>query len=159
PDDETDLLRAFEQALHERARYGPVVVLIDALDELEEEHARSLGWLPRHLPDGVRFILSTRDESAARALDLLPVERVELLRRLDDRETAAIIDEVFRDSEPLEPGTRARLIEQAVGNPLYLKVALEELTTVGPGQAQLTGRVEDLFEARVCRCETAYGAE
>ena len=39
---------------------GGVVVTIDALDELQEEHrAHELAWLPRLMPAGVSLIMTT----------------------------------------------------------------------------------------------------
>jgi len=160
PDDETELLRTFESVLDKRARRGRVVLVIDALDELEERRARLLNWLPQSLPDGARVILSTReDDDTSRALRHLTAVTPHIVRPLTDPEVAEVIDRTLEETSTLDMTSRARLVKQAVGNPLYLKVALEELTSIGSGHAQLTGRVEDLFEARLRRCDDEHGTE
>src|SRR5439155_13685846 len=59
--DEPDALRlAFANWLHMAAERGRVVLILDALNQLEDsEGALDLVWLPTVVPDNVRLIVST----------------------------------------------------------------------------------------------------
>jgi ABC-type dipeptide/oligopeptide/nickel transport system ATPase component len=65
----------------------PVIVLLDALDQLSEtDNAKVLHWLPKDLPENVRFIISSLPELKDRLQDttiqelpLLPKEESEII--------------------------------------------------------------------------------
>jgi tetratricopeptide (TPR) repeat protein len=169
PDDFEDLVRALPALLDEAAAAGPVVVVFDGLDQLEPLHdARSLRWLPETLPPRVAVVLSALDGDVLDAvrrrrpspteLEVGPLSRdeagelVELhladrLRKLSPEQTGALLD---------RPGA---------DNPLWLRVALEELglvgryETLGEQIAALPGDGPELFQAVLERVEGDHGRE
>lgn len=91
--DQPDALRmAFANALHMVAERGRMVLVLDALDQIEDrDGAPDLVWLPPAIPANVRLIVST-----------LPGRPWEDLRK-----RAWPVPTV----EPLDPGERETLIE------------------------------------------------
>ena len=58
------------------ATKNPIIILIDALDEMEtENNAHELEWLPLTFPPNIRFIVSTTEQSVvnSRAFDILRI--------------------------------------------------------------------------------------
>ena len=58
------------------ATKSPIIILIDALDEMEtENNAHELEWLPLTFPPNIRFIVSTTEQSVvnSRAFDILRI--------------------------------------------------------------------------------------
>lgn len=126
----------------------PVLVVIDALDQLEPgQGGRRLGWLPRDLPRGVRLVVSTRPGSW---LDVLrhrhPAPEELVVGPLDAEEVTALVEghlSRYGKSFPT-PEDRHHLQQiPAAKNPLYLKVALEELRRFGHFE-QLGARIQAL---------------
>ncbi len=129
PTDLTDLASEFARRLTQIAAERPVRVLVDSLDQLGGP-ARSLTWIPRSLPPGVRMVLSTRSGQTldplrhrARLLELGGLERPDGEGLL----TAWLESAVPRRT--LQPGQREAVLdafEASRGNPLYLRLAFEE---------------------------------
>jgi len=147
PEDDKELADALVSFLQTASQQRRVVLIIDALNQLEErEAAHGLGWLPQYLPANVRLVLST-----------LAGDCLEVLRRRETEEmvipplTEADREEIVRrvlgeyrkklDREQME----ALLAHEATANPLYLRVALEELRLFGSFE-ELPGRIETLAE-------------
>jgi len=69
PEDYEKLRTAFPQFLEQAASGGKVLVVMDALDQLDETHrARTLDWLPRMLPPGLPMVVSTLEGDCLDAL-------------------------------------------------------------------------------------------
>jgi tetratricopeptide (TPR) repeat protein len=132
--DKPDALRlAFANSLHMAAAQGRVVLILDALNQLEDRDAApDLVWLPPEIPANVRLILSTlpgrpMDDLEKRGWPALtvgllaPDERREVIRRYLAQYTKAL-------SPP-----RVERIAAApqAANPLYLRALLEELRVFG----------------------------
>jgi hypothetical protein len=138
------LLQLLNEAA-ERARAAgtlPVVVVVDALDEAEESAASTSAnrlFLPRTLPDGVFFVVTSREEADNR----LDVDRAaEIWIRDDDpanRADVAHYVEAFIESRPQAMKTRmqewgvshAEFVEDVIGvsegNFMYLVHVLPEI--------------------------------
>lgn len=143
------LRKAFANALHRAAAGGGCVLVIDALNQLEDrEGALDLAWLPPAVPPGVRVVLSTlegRPREACRrrgwpeleVRPLEPPERAELIAQWLER----------RYAKRLDPGL-ARRIAQAplAGSPLWLVAVLEEIRLYGD-HASLAGRIDHYVRA------------
>ncbi|MGA2457752.1 MAG: DUF4062 domain-containing protein [Terriglobales bacterium] len=136
--DKPDALRmAFANALHMVAAHGRVVLVLDALNQIEDrDGAPDLIWLPV-IPANVRLVVSTLP---GRPLDDLktrgwPVLTVEALLP-PERET--LIDEYLKRYAKALSAEPARRIAAApqTGNGLYLTTLLNEL--------RLFGRYEEL---------------
>jgi tetratricopeptide (TPR) repeat protein len=125
----------FSALLDRLATQRRVVVLIDALDQLEATpRGRSLTWLPPSWPDNARLIATAIEGEASQALGERPDLATLVLPPLDAVEARAIIkgicDKYHRVFEPevveallAKAGTNG----PAFGNPLWLVLAVEEL--------------------------------
>ena len=167
--DEPDAVRAaFANWLHTAAVRGRVVLVLDALNQLEDRGgALDLTWLPPHIPANVRLLLSTlpgrplveltkRGWPVLRVEPLTPTERGQLIQRY-------LAQYVKTLSTP-----RVQRIagSKQTANPLYLRAMLEELRIFGIHE-QLDQRidhylaartVDDLYEKILQRYEQDYEA-
>ena len=126
-----ELAAEFGKQLEHATRERPLIVFLDALDQLAvTDPARGLSWLPAHLPDHVRLVVSTlpgdcegalgakHPEPRFLGLDKLTRQEGETAlglwlgkarRKLQDQQLREVLDK-------FEPE----------GRPLYLKLAFEE---------------------------------
>jgi hypothetical protein len=133
PDQPEALRLAFANALHMAVARGRLVLILDALNQLEDrDQAPDLVWLPPVIPANVRLIVSTLP---GRPLDDLkkrgwPVLTVESLR---PEERQALIEKYLAQYiKALSPDRALRLARAAqTANPLYLRALLEELRLFG----------------------------
>jgi hypothetical protein len=165
--DQPDTLRrTFANALYMAAARERVVLVLDALDQLEDrDRAPDLAWLPPVLPADVRLIVSTLP---GRALDDLkkrgwPTLQIEPLD--PEERQKLIIDYLAQYAHALSPA-RVERIAQAPqsANPLYLRALLEELRLWGEHET-LPSRIEhhlsamtvpDLYQRILERYEQDY---
>jgi hypothetical protein len=133
PYDYTELASELEKRMAPATADRPLILLLDALDQLSEAHgARSLTWLPRQLPEGVRVVISTRRgaETFAAVTRLQP-EEVEVgpMEREEGEELLGLwLDDAGRT---LTQEQRTKVLDafeekRSGGRPLYLKLAFEE---------------------------------
>jgi WD40 repeat protein len=142
-----------------QALQQPVIVAIDGLDEMDED-AWELDWLPPQLPPEVRVLLTTR-----------PVETWQHLQRRADLQTLDLpplseddIHEIIRDYQreyqlSISRAEEDILVQRAAGNPLFLKVALDELVAGGIAVGQMAETIDALFRQILQRLEARYGSE
>ena len=133
PYDYNELVVEIEKRMAGATAARPLILFLDALDQLSEAHgARSLTWLPRRLPDGVRVVVSTRREAeTSAAVARLEPGEVELgpMSRAEGGELLELwLDDAGRT---LTPEQRVKVLdafeaERSDGRPLYLKLAFEE---------------------------------
>jgi hypothetical protein len=139
PYDYTDLVPELVKRMNLATRKQPLILFIDALDQLSEAHgARRLTWLPRRLPEHVRLVVSTRrEEDTFDAVMQHQPEEVELeaMSRQDGAELlrlwlkdAGRTDDTGREltNEQTKAVLDAFQHEVSAGRPLYLKLAFEE---------------------------------
>jgi len=138
PEDTESLPEGFRRFLDALPKDSRVVIIIDALNELGTLHgAQELHWLPSRAPDNVRFILSCSSDSliGARMLERLRRRGCHLFEvsTLTLEERREIIQAVPSLSvKALDSGQIAAILaNSATDNPLYLRVALEELKGFG----------------------------
>jgi len=166
PTDYHELRHTFERFLVEAAAKGRVVLVLDALNQLDDSHySHTLDWLPRTLPARVKIIASTTDDSdclqallvrqaVELSLDVLPPD--------DRRELVTQTLKTFRkhlSEKPDNDQMGLLLSKQESGNPLYLVVVCEEMRVFGEFErvteriAALPGQVEALFQQVLERIE------
>lgn len=166
--DKPDALRlAFTNALHMAAARGRVVLVLDALNQLEDrDGAPDLVWLPPVIPGQVRMFLSTLpgrplDDLNKRGWAQLEVQPLKLEERR--RLITAYIAPRTLNPERLE---RIACADQSA-NPLYLRSLLEELRVFGSYE-WLGERIEhylaaetipELYEKILARWEADYERE
>lgn len=166
------IISQFDSFLTEAAAVVPVILVIDALDQLDNrDYSHELSWLPEVLPKGVRMVVSTVSGICLERLE----KRVEpdcILEMtslsMDDLKEIARLYLARRRKKLTEPQMNLLLDPSArpdAALPLYLVVALEELCLYGDHET-LTHRIESLpatvtalFSQVLARLEHDYGAE
>jgi hypothetical protein len=147
PTNVKDLQKAFPEILEKAAAAKHILVVLDALNQLDSAHgARSMAWLPDRPPERVRFVLSTIPGPVLEALRRRqPPPREIPLPALPDADSNEIVDRFLkRYRKTLDSDQRNALLgKEDTGNPLYLLTALEELRTLGIYE-EITGRIEEM---------------
>ena len=149
PDKPDELRSAFANWLHMASAKGKTIIILDALNQLEDrEGALDLVWLPPFIPKNIRIILST-----------LPGKPLEDLKKrqwpalaiqpLTKEERKTLIPSYLKQftkelsSERIEKIAASR----QTANPLYLKVLLEELRLFGEHE-RLDERIHHYLHAK-----------
>jgi len=133
PENRDALRVAFANWLHMSAARGRVVLILDALNQLEDhDGAPDLVWLPPVIPDNVRLVLSTLP---GRPLDELenrnwPAIEVKLLTPDERKHLIADYLGQYTKHLRLDRAERIASAPQAA-NPLYLRALLEVLRVFG----------------------------
>jgi len=154
---EPDALRAaFTNWLHVAATRGRVVLILDALNQLEDRDAApDLFWLPTEIPANVRMILSTLpgrplEELEKRAWPRLQVEPLE-----PDERRRLITEYLAQYAKAISPARVERIAGAAqTANPLYLRALLEELRVFGVHE-QIDQRIDHYLAGTTV--EALYG--
>jgi signal recognition particle GTPase len=119
------LTEIFKKCLALGSAQKPVLVFLDALDQLSDsDNAKSLYWLPQELPEHTRMVVSSLPELKTQLtnqciidLPLLPIEEASMIlerwlntisRRLTEEQQKEVLDKFGRN-----------------GLPIYLKLAFE----------------------------------
>jgi DNA-binding CsgD family transcriptional regulator len=136
--------------LAEVATDQPLVCVVDDEQWLDQATAQALGFAARRLaadPVGLVFAARVPGEELA-GLPELTVEG------LADGDARALLDSVL--AGPLDARVREQILAEAAGNPLALLELPRGMTPAElaggfglPGQASLTGRIEDSFRRRL----------
>ncbi len=140
--------------LSEVAGEQPLVCLVDDEQWLDQASALALGFAARRLAaDPVGLVFATREPGAELAgLPELAVEG------LSERHARSLLDSAL--TGPLDARVRDQIVAEVGGNPLALLELPRGLTQAelaggfglpgaSPGQASLTGRIEDSFQRRL----------
>jgi hypothetical protein len=154
PTDYRELVKEFGERLKLATAEKPLVVFLDALDQLSDaDHARNLIWLPAELAEHVRLVVSTLPGECRTALErklpsanvvklepmrkavadtLLEVWLADVGRTLQPPQKEEVLSKfaLSARSEGESDGPRddetGRVKEDERGMPLYLKLAFEE---------------------------------
>jgi len=135
--------------LHAAARKSRLVLVLGGLDRVRDEHPfRDLCWLPVEFPASVRVILSALPGAKlellkARGYPIWELPPLDASRALD---LAAVFLDHYRKSLTAEQRELISASPEA-GNPLYLRLLLEELRVFGVHE-QVTARLRELLQAR-----------
>ena len=169
PDTAEDLRATFANWLHMAAARGRVILLLDALNQLEDrDGAPDLVWLPPQIPAGVRLIVSTLpgrplEELARRSWSVLEVEPLALSQREE-----LIGDYLAQYRKELShPQAEQVARSRQCANPLFLRVLLEELRLWGEhqtlgeriGHYLAASTIPALYQLVLGRWETDYERE
>jgi len=131
PDNIGDAVEKLPEWLGKAAEGGSILLVMDALNQLEDERDQALWWL-KSLPNGVRLIVSTLPGIAERSLHdrgWLGSSNTLEIPLLNKTEKRGIIQSYLaRTSRTIEENHLARIAEAPqTDNPLFLKVMLDEL--------------------------------
>jgi WD40 repeat protein len=161
PSDLRGLLSTFLRFLAFASREGPLIVVLDGLDKLEQRSvSQMIRWLPGEPPSNARLLLSmTSDEKLHLLQARLPEGRFLEMGPLTGKVGEQILDDwLAQDSRDLQPWQKQQIIKEfqegGQGLPLYLKLAFEQARfwksytdqgslTVGP---DIDTMIESLFE-------------
>jgi hypothetical protein len=131
PEKPEELVAAFPGVLSEVSLHGKVILVIDALNQLDEgESPFSISWLPNSFPDNVHVILST-----TQGLHLEQARnrgwRIAVIKPPSPVEIRGMIDSYLQHYlKNMEPQQIDRIVAAPQAhNPLYLRVLLDELRT------------------------------
>jgi hypothetical protein len=153
PPDTNGLVTAFRQFLEKVPADRRVVLVVDALNQLDEaDNAQRLTWLPWKFPTHVKLIASCiadpgREEPVLQAFANRP-HRAIPVEALTPAERQAILKEVPSLSAKTLDEVQVSLLlaNPATANPLFLLVALEELRGFGSFE-QLDPRISEFPHA------------
>jgi tetratricopeptide (TPR) repeat protein len=150
PEETHRLGAAFQELLWKVPPGAEVVLVLDALDRLDETgQAHGLHWLPEQLPRGVKVVAGCTSEDGEPAPVLEALARrphqVVCLGPLRAGERRRLLRDVpSLSAKTLDAGQIAALLDNpATGNPLFLLVALEELRGFGSFE-RLSARIAAL---------------
>ena len=149
PDKPDELRSAFANWLHMASAKGKVILILDALNQLEDrDGAPDLVWLPPVIPENIRLFLSTLpgrplDDLKKRGWPTLAIEP------LTTEERKVFIEKYLAQyTKSLSPSHLEKIANaNQTSNPLYLKVLLEELRLFGEYE-KLDKRINHYLEAR-----------
>ena len=172
PHEPEQLRLQLARSLTAAARLRPVVLFLDALNQLDPAHGSHLfDWLPNELPQNARLVVSTLKGAAMDRLKVhtqpdhiieLPGLPFEARERLVRRDLAVRRKRLSREQ-------LAELLDQQKRpdstRPLYLLIALEELSLFGDYAAlsdrisRLPPTLSELFEQVLARLEYDHGSD
>lgn len=127
-----ELVPEFSRRLAFASPERPLVVLVDALDQLAAtREALALMWLPAELPPGVRLVISTLPDTWLTAVrQKVPNALQYPLQPMRQDEGGILLDAWFREvGRTLRPHQRERVLEAFAANglPLYLRLVFERV--------------------------------
>lgn len=148
PDQPGALRSAFANWLRAASARGKIVLLLDALNQLEDrDGALEIVWLPPEIPPNIRLIVSTLP---GRALDVFHQRGWPTLsiQALSVQERTHLIGEYLGQyRKTLSPNTINRIVGAGqTKNPLFLRALLDELRVYGD-YATLDRRIEHYLSA------------
>jgi hypothetical protein len=138
-DDRGVLQQAFAELLRQAGAQRRVVLVLDALDQLEPgDNAHALDWLPWELPAGVKLIVSALEaegpvgEAARSAREKVPAEQCLSVSALEPKEAYRLLfgEWLKREAKRRLRAEQRRAVKarlRACRLPLYLRVVFEEV--------------------------------
>jgi hypothetical protein len=158
PTEYNDLAVEFGKRLELATADRPLVVFLDALDQLgPADPARALSWLPSVLPEHVRLVVSAVPgdcEKTLRAMRPGPASLSLDAMTRSEGETA-LGQWLVKAGRALRDDQRAEILDrfEPEGRPLYLKLAFEEArlwrSYDGPAAGKLTAGIPGLIRANL----------
>ena len=153
-----EILALKTQVYESLEKYGQKIILaIDGLDEVEES-AQDMVWFPKNLPSNVRIIATSRPGVSWENLNLYKnLEKITLEPLNDDEISQIIKNHVATYKLNIDKSDQDILRKRAAGNPLFLKVALEEIGETGIAVGQLATSIDRLFNQILERLSNKHG--
>jgi len=133
PDKPDELRTVFAVALSMAASKRKFVVIIDALNQLDDrDGAQELVWLPQKIPGNARIILSTLEGTSLKELENRnwPILTIEPLSKNEKKSLIRAYLGYFGKTPPDSIVNRLAEADQT-SNPLYLRSLLDELRIYG----------------------------
>ncbi|XP_032355068.1 uncharacterized protein LOC116669372 isoform X2 [Etheostoma spectabile] len=160
------LINEFHSLLGLVGAERPLMVLLDGLDELSEEHGADLSWISTPLPPNVYLILSaTTDSHCTHTLQSANPTVLSLPPLSLDDITAALETKLKTDQRCLQEQQWQLLIQACLSCPcpLYMEAAYSESmlwTSCSPqASVSLPASLEGLYLAMLARLERELGTQ
>eukprot|EP01129_Flabellula_baltica_P006565 TRINITY_DN2474_c0_g1_i10.p1 TRINITY_DN2474_c0_g1~~TRINITY_DN2474_c0_g1_i10.p1 ORF type:complete len:826 (-),score=181.24 TRINITY_DN2474_c0_g1_i10:1651-3783(-) len=133
PTDLKELIEAFPDWLREASQRGGVVLVLDALNQLDpRDNSHDLGWLPNKLPPNVRIVASTL---AGKCLDAVKSKKwsiMEILPLAKNEREALATEYLEQLGKTLTDNQLDRIVSSKLcESPLFLRTLLDELKVFG----------------------------
>jgi telomerase protein component 1 len=171
PEEFNELLSAFASFLDQASYKGRVLVVLDAVNQLDDavHRAQSLDWLPLDLP--CKFVISTLEGKCLEVLRQRKGVHEVKMTPLSVTERGDLVRDTLLeyhkklDERPMNNQMRVLLRKADAGKPLYLTVACEELRVFGVYE-KVSDKIKDmglnvakLFDGVLQRLEGDHGKE
>lgn len=169
PEDENQLRRAFAQWLQKAGARGRVVLVLDALNQLEDKQgAQELTWLPEQLPANVNVIASALPGKALQAAQARGWQTL-CIPALDPLEREQLIHAYLAQFSKQLSEDQVRCIagDALSGSPLALRILLDELRQFGIHEELdrvierflQAGSIAAMLDLVLARCEADFEGE
>ena len=150
PETLEEIRAQFPNWLSMAAARGPFVLILDALNQLEDkDNAAELIWLPEFIPPEVRLIVSTLIGKSMDALHKRDWQTLNI-KPLEPKERQDLItDYLFKLYSKTLPPDLVEFIaaQDQCANPLYLHALLEELRIFGKHE-EIRERIDHYLKAK-----------
>lgn len=159
PNEYQELVNYFQALIGAASETQPLVLFIDALDQLEDgTHEHSHQWLPAVLPDHVSMIVSVLEgDHQQRLARRFPADRFVPLPIMSKKHGADLLDAWMADIGRSLTGAQRKTVLDGFAScpyPLYLKLAFEEAKlwrSYTPAKdtalaADIQGLIDQLFD-------------
>lgn len=133
PDEASALRAAFVDRLHRVGARGRAVLIIDALNQLEDrDGAPDLVWLPETPPPNVRLLVSTLPGRPLAEIERRGWPTTEVAPLDADERRTLTVEYLRQYTKELSPDQLERVVQAPqTANPLFLQSMLEELRLWG----------------------------
>eukprot|EP01105_Mastigella_eilhardi_P019218 TRINITY_DN450_c0_g1_i3.p1 TRINITY_DN450_c0_g1~~TRINITY_DN450_c0_g1_i3.p1 ORF type:complete len:1376 (-),score=324.64 TRINITY_DN450_c0_g1_i3:50-4144(-) len=148
PADLPGLKEALPEYFLEASRRGGMLLITDALNQLEDRDAEELQWFPARLPPNVQVVASCLPEGVSAQAVQTRGWRTLLIHPLDENSCCQIISECMKEcSKSLSYSQMERIVNTPqVVNPLFLRTFVDEI--------KVHGKFETL-DLRIAQCSHA----
>ncbi|XP_076114826.1 uncharacterized protein LOC143082831 isoform X2 [Mytilus galloprovincialis] len=169
PTEYKGLMNFFNQLLSQATEQSHLVILIDSLDQLTDEHdGRKMSWLPKKLPHYAHVIVSTSPDEKYECLpQLKKMLRNDAFIELPDlpvEDAVEILNHwLMKDNRALQQYQFDLIIDKftTCALPLFLKVAYDEAMSwtsyMDPDQCKLMDTVKKMAGFKFSKMELKYG--
>jgi len=133
PAEPGELKKVFPQWLAMAAQRGGMILILDGLNQLEDtDNARELFWLPGSFPNAIRVIISTLPGKVLDVMNSRGWPQFKISPLQEDERRQLVTDYLSRFTKTLDERQLSTIIRSPqTGNPLFLKVLLDELRVFG----------------------------
>ena len=155
PSDYSSLVQKFSEILEVAVPEKPLIIFLDALDQLSINNTHSLNWLPHDLPEHTQIVTSILpDQSFSILQNRIPPEYFLEVKKMEMFEGEKLLEKWLNDTgRALQPSQRKEVINkfELNGLPLYFKLAFEEArrwksyTSTPALKSDIPGIILDMF--------------
>ncbi len=156
PTDPKKIVEAFPEWLARAAAKSRFILILDALDQLEDrDNASDLSWVPYSFSTNIRLIVSTLPGRSLDALKRRNWPEMNIRPMEKDEKRKYITEYLLQYRKHLSPTQIERIVKKKhTTNPLYLRTLLEELRVFGVHE-ELDMWIKHYLKAKTI--DTLYG--